>query len=341
MKSSSGINIGNGNNCQENRKTSAASFSSSAYINKRVTKTNTVLTKSSNFEEEDHVKRQDQQLNDFIQPAHSSFTNSISSFQSDSVSSKFKFEITPETINHLNQHQTDTRRRSRIQWITSHGSFNSKPKISSAHASMILSGSSMDLNTTKMANNIKKEILNIPNVSITELTPKDFDDEYQRFVEQDYQQSHNQDDFDQTLKCTSIIVDAGDDNGIDDNEKDKVFVDQASQAVITELKSKKKVKSANHYKKIKSATAKRPKQPSATQVSQQVVQATLSSSPTRTTVQGDLTVGTVTKLATLTTKVDDNNAGKNTITVDITKARSNLEVVRLCIRELGWKEVIK
>jgi len=325
MKSSSSINIGNGNNCQENRKTTTTSFSSSAYINKRATKTNTGLIKSSNVDEDD-IKRQEQQLNEFIQPAHSFYTNSISSFQSESVSSKFKFEITPETINNLNQNQTNNQRRQRIQWITPHASLHSKPKISSAHSSVILTNSSIDLNTTTMATNIKKEILNVPNLSITEMTSKDFDDEYQRYVEQDYQQSTNQDKFDQTLKCTTINI------VTDDDEKDKLVTNQASQPIIMEPKVRKKIKSASHHKKIKSAT-KRPKQPNATQVIP-----TTSSSPTRTTPQGDLPSGTITKLST---KIEDNNAGKNMITVDTSKARSNIEVVRLCVRELGWKEVIK
>ena len=30
---------------------------------------------------------------------------------------------------------------------------------------------------------------------------------------------------------------------------------------------------------------------------------------------------------------------KGTVTVDTTKARSNVDVVRLCLQELGWREV--
>lgn len=340
MKSSSGINIGNGNNCRENRKTTTTSFSSSpAYINKRVTKTNTVLLKPSNIEQDDDIKRQEQQLNEFIQPSQSFYTTSYSSFQSESVSSKFKFEITPETINHLNQQQVNNhQRRPRIQWITRHASLHARPKVSSANSSVILSSSSIDLNTTTatttMATDIKKEFLNIPNVSITEMSSKDFNDEYQ-------QQSHIPEEFEQTLNCTSInvVTDDDDDNNNHNNENDKLYIDQASQAIITETKLRKKIKSASIHKKIKSAT-KRPKPPSATQVTQQTTVLS-TSSPTRIPSQPDLTSGTVTKLATITTKIDDSNAGKNMITVDTTKARSNLEVIRLCIRDLGWKEVTK
>jgi hypothetical protein len=340
MKSSSGINIGNGNNCRENRKitTSFSSSSSSAYINKRVTKTNTGLIKPSNVEQDD-IKREEQQLNEFIQPASSFFTTSITSFQSESLSSKFKFEITPETINNINQHQINIQRRPRPQWITRHASLHSKPKTSSATSSILLSNSAIDLNTTTMATNLKKEILNIPNVSITQMTSKDFDDEYHRYVEQDYRQNTDQDDYDQTLKCTSMHVatDDDDDDDNDDNEKDKAFLDQASHAILTESKSKRKIKSPTHHKKIKSAT-RRPKLPSATQITQQ---SGLSSPTHRTLSQADLIAATSTKLSTSPTRIEDNNAGKNLITVDTSKARSNLDVVRMCVRDLGWKEVIK
>ena len=334
MKSSSGINIGNGHNCQENRKTTTTSFSSSpssAYTNKRVAKTNTILIKPSNVEQDD-IKRQEQQLNDFIQPATSFFTTSISSFQSESVSSKFKFEITSETINQLNQHQINIQRRPRTQWVTRHASLHSKTKNTSATSSVILTSSSIDLSTSTMATSLKKEVLQGPNVSITEMTTKDFDDDYQRYVEQ----SHNQDDYDHTLKSTSMNV-VTDDDDDDDDDNEKVFVDQASQAVQTDSKSKKKIKSPHYHKKIKSAT-KRPKQPSATQIVQQTP---ASSSPNRVLSQTDLTSTTLSKSAASPTRIEDYNAGKTLITVDTSKARSNLDVVRLCVKELGWKEVRK
>jgi hypothetical protein len=326
MKSSSGINIGNGNNCRENRKTTTTTTSpslstSSAYINKRITKTNIALIKSLNVEQ-DPTKREEQQLNDFIQPAHSFYTTSTSSFQSESISSKFKFQITPEALNQLNYHQTNKQRHPRVQWIARHASLHSKTKISNVNSSVIISTSSIDLNPMAMTTN---SIQDMPNLSIMEISRKDFDDQYQ--------QSQNQDDFNQTLKSTSIdIITDDDDDDNDDDEKEKVFVDQG---ILAGAKPKKKIKSASHHKKIKSAT-KRPKQPSATQVTQQP---TTSSSPTRTTPQTELTAGTTSKLATVITKIEDMNAGKNCITVDTSKARSNLEVVRMCLRDLGWKEV--
>jgi hypothetical protein len=70
----------------------------------------------------------------------------------------------------------------------------------------------MDLNTATMTTNITQEdILNIPNVSITEMTTKDFDNEYHGYI--------HQDDYDQTLKCTSINVITDDDDDDDDDEK--------------------------------------------------------------------------------------------------------------------------
>jgi hypothetical protein len=324
MKSSSGINIGSGNNCRENRKTttSPTSSPSSAYINKRAIKANTALIKSVNVEQ-DTIKREEQQLNDFIQPAHSFYTTSTSSFQSESVSSKFKFQITPEALNHLNHHQTNKQRHPRVQWIARNPSLHSKTKIPNGNTSIIISSSSIDLNSTTITTNLNKDI---PNLSIIEMSRKDFDDQYQ--------QSPTHDEFDQTLKSTSIHLVTDDDDDDDDDDDEKVFIDQGSQAILVGVKPRKKIKSASHHKKIKSAT-KRPKQPSATQITQQP---TVPASPTRTASQVDVISGT--KLTTVITKVEDINAGKNSITVDTSKARSNLEVVRICLRDLGWKEVI-
>ena len=325
MKSSSGINIGNGNNSRENRKitrtTSPSSSPSSAYINKRATKTNTTLTKSLNVEQ-DPIKSEEQQLNDFIQPASSFYTTSTSTFQSESVSSKFQFQITPEALNQLNHYPKTKQRHTRVQWIARHASLHSKTKVPNANTSVIITSSSLNLDPTAMATNSTQEL---PNVSITEMSRKDFDDQYQK--------SQNQDDFDQTLKCTSADTITDDD---DDDEKEKAFVDQGSQAVLADARAKKKIRSASYHKKIKSAT-KRPKPPSATQVTQQ--SAASSSSPTRTASQAEMTAAAVPKLTPVVTKIEDINAGKNCITVDTSKARSNLEVVRLCLRDLGWKEV--
>jgi hypothetical protein len=57
-----------------------------------------------------------------------------------------------------------------------------------------------------------------------------------------------------------------------------------------------------------------------------------------TSLQTDITS---TPFPSSTTKLDDNNFGKSPIIVDTSKARSNIGVVRMCIRELGWKEVIQ
>lgn len=43
--------------------------------------------------------------------------------------------------------------------------------------------------------------------------------------------------------------------------------------------------------------------------------------------------------STISMKSEDSNNQKPFITVDISRARSNLEVVKLCLKELGWKEV--
>jgi hypothetical protein len=46
------------------------------------------------------------------------------------------------------------------------------------------------------------------------------------------------------------------------------------------------------------------------------------------------------KASTSISKNPENNGFKRSITIDTSKARSNLEVVRLCLRELKWKEVM-
>ena len=312
MKSSSGINTGNGNNCREIRKPITTSHPSSAAINKRVTKTNTPVIKPTNVE-------QQQQLDDFIQPAQSFYTTSISSFQSESVSSKFKFEITSETINHY-RHSSDHQRSSRpgrMQWVKRHASLHSKTKSPNTN-------SSIDFMTTNNHKPAAAATAELPNVSITEMTTKDFAEEYQA---------------DQTLKCTSsnlVTDDDDDDDGGGGDEKEKLFVDQGSQAVLIDEKPRKKIKSASHHKKIKSA-GKRPKAPSATQVITQIPTTISALSPTRTTSQAELNPGMMTKLSM---RIDENNLNKTSITVDTSKARSNLEVVRLCLRDLGWREVL-
>jgi hypothetical protein len=248
MNSSSEIKI-----CGEDRKNIDSSLLSSSYINKRVTKANTVLIKSSN------VERQEQQLNEFIQPRSSSFINSI----------------TTETVNHLNQHQTNIQHRPRIHWSKHRTSLHSKNK----HPSIILPSSSMETN-------IKQQILNP--LSITEILTKDVDNEYQRYVDQ----------------VTSM-------NPIIDDDHEKVFINQASQANLMDRNAKTRMKSSNPHRKIQSALV--------------------------TSLQTDITS---TPFPSSTTKLDDNNFGKSPIIVDTSKARSNIGVVRICIRELGWKEVI-
>ncbi|CAM2703411.1 unnamed protein product [Rotaria socialis] len=348
MKSSNSINIGNGNNCTENRKAAAAattttsftssSLSSANNINKSITKANTVLIKPSKVDKND-AKRQEQQLNEFIQPANSFFINSASTFQSETSSSTFQFELTPKTINQINHYQsnTTTQRRPRLQWTKRHGSSKSKSHSSSATSSIVFLRSSIDVNATMTTTTMTNDSSNMPDISITEMTNQDFQDQYQPYMEKVFQKSNNQTDATQILKSNSMnfVTDTKHNNHAD-YEKDKVFVDQASQVPLDDSTEKKTIKSATPYKKIKSAT-KRPTQPSATSITTQPIIST--SSPNRSTSQNELNTITATqKSLSTSTKVDDNNAAKNLITIDTSKARSNLEVVRFCIRELGWRE---
>jgi hypothetical protein len=138
---------------------------------------------------------------------------------------------------------------------------------------------------------------------------KDFDNEHQ----------------DQTVKYISNPILTSEDE--DDREllpNRKTFVDQASQAVLEDPKPKKKIKSNSKRANVV-----------------QIPPSTLSlSSPNRVTSNGDLiTLTSPMKVSSSIGKNEENNGTKSLITVDTSKARSNLEVVRLCLRELAWKEV--
>jgi hypothetical protein len=140
-------------------------------------------------------------------------------------------------------------------------------------------------------------------------------------------------EMDQTIRSTSDPISSSEDE--DDQEflsTMKTFVDQGSQVILEELKPKKK-KKTERSKKIKSKSKRAkilPTPPSTL----------LSSSPSRITSTGEFPLSTIpSKIAASITKNEENNGTKSIITVDTSKARSNLDVVRLCLRDLGWKEV--
>jgi ribosomal protein L32 len=145
-----------------------------------------------------------------------------------------------------------------------------------------------------------------------------------------------QDHINQTLKCTndpSILSEDEDDREL--LSAIKTFMDQGTQAVLEDVKPKKKSKSS-HSKKTKS-NSKRAKQANVVQIPPSTLSVSL---PNRVTFNGDVTTLTSPMRApTSIAKNEENNGTKSIITVDTSKARSNLEVVRLCLRELGWKEV--
>lgn len=139
----------------------------------------------------------------------------------------------------------------------------------------------------------------------------------------------NSNDLDQTIKYSSNLMLTSDDEDDEDILSNvKTFMDQASQAVFEDRKKPKKKR-----KKSKSRT----KQTNGLQIPP----STLSlSSQNRINSNGDLTTLTSPmKASTSMAKYEETNGVKSIITVDTSKARSNLEVVRLCVRELGWKEV--
>ncbi|CAF0814940.1 unnamed protein product [Rotaria sordida] len=302
--------------------------------NNHIKKTNTLLSKAL------HIEQNVQHLNKFI-------SNSQSNFPSDDFLSRTQFNITPEIINQLNQNQSTISRRPRVKWITRH---------TTLHNSINLQTNSLnDFQTKSMTDkNIKHDIQLNPNIPISDITTKEFDDnddddddnddEYQNYIEKIYQ-----DDMDQTLKFTNTSVLTSEDEENDNNNNNnnyvsedndqepldniKDFIDQETQVVLVESISKKKLKSPRR-RKTKSSP-RRTKQSNALPNSPSM----LLSTPNQVTPTSDLTtLTTPIKASASIAKIEENNGIKSLITVDTSKARSNLQIVRLCLRELGWKE---
>ena len=308
MQSPTRLSLANGNH----RTPSSSSSSPTSSIKRRLTKAQTLTHPAASATTNTN---QQQQLNDFLQPASSFYTNSISSFQSESLSSRFKFEVTPNSVQQFNQQQ---QARARQQWKTRHASLLKANKISeqTTVSSTNLTSSSIDLNTTSQPS-AANELLNSSSTIIETLPQPE--------PEQDL-----------TLKCTSMTMIATDD---DEAEAGKVFVDQSSQVIVVSPTSKKKsVSATSRHKKSSSAASKRPSQTNATQLVQVPVQQPPTSVAVPSTSTTDLTTVSKSTISSMA-KADEPNPNKNIITVDISKARSNLEVVRLCIKDLGWKEV--
>ncbi|CAF1405157.1 unnamed protein product [Adineta ricciae] len=116
----------------------------------------------------------------------------------------------------------------------------------------------------------------------------------------------NQDDAEAMVPCTSMNSLLDDEN----IEQEKVFVNQESQVNREDLKSMKRIKTPKRPRPIKSA---------ASQFSTKTIERT-------------------SKTDLAPSKTDDRPVTRNCVTVDTSKARSNLDVVRMCIRELRWKE---
>lgn len=157
-----------------------------------------------------------------------------------------------------------------------------------------------------------------------------FSAEFKSMSMTDMNQDNNIEDY-QVIRSSShplLPTDDEDDSG-DVPASSKTFVSQASQVILGELKVKKK-KKIDHSKKQKSS----PKRIKPAVIPSSILSST---STHRHTSHSDLT--TPLRASASITRNDENNGTKSIITVDTSRARSNLEVVRLCIRELGWKEV--
>lgn len=130
----------------------------------------------------------------------------------------------------------------------------------------------------------------------------------------------SEEDLDSMKKESSnALLTSEDENDRDGPSMIKTFVDQASQVNNEELKSKQKKKKSEQQIKKARSSPRRPKP--------------AGHAPATPAPNSDS--ATPSKKVTIEEPVPT----KRSITVDTSKARSNLEVVRLCIRELGWKEV--
>lgn len=286
-----------------------------------------------------HIRRAHTLLNKTLRkaPSGEQINKIISNSQSNSHLSKAQIEITPETVHQLNLNQsTATDRRSRVKWVARNAS--------------ILSGLNFQTTSfndfhilTMTDNNFNETIPMNPSSSIPDLTMKEVEIEYQNFIEKIYE-----DELDQALNSGNIAVLTSEDededitnnntmnnmhNVTDDNDQEpldttKVSTEQGSQLVLVEAKSKKKSK-GSHRKRNRSSP-RRAKQTSAL----------LSATSNQATPNGESTTVHPVRASTSIPKVEDNAGVKSLITVDTSKARSNLQVVRLCLRDLGWKEVI-
>lgn len=305
--------------------------------NNHIKRANTLLIKSFPTEQNE------QHLNKFI-------SNSQANFELDKFASKTKLDIVPETINNLTQEKLIVhQRRPRVKWVARHAPLHNS---SNFHASSL-----DDFQTMSMAETNIKQIIQLnPSISIPDLTKQEFDDQYPSFTEKIFSE-----DNDPALRCKTVSVLTSDEDDGDDDDEDnnntneninninnateendqeaivgtKELVDQGSQAILIDPKSKKKPKSPRRRK-----TKSSPKRVKNTNGSPNSPLLSLSTSTNQMTVSIDLTTPTnSTKTSTPTSKMEDNGQIKNLITVDTSKARSNLPVVRLCLRELGWKEV--
>ena len=250
-------------------------------------------------------------------------------FHSHSQASFHSFQLPPETIEQIHQQPSTTPRRSRVQWVQ---------RYPSVHPSEILTSSLIDFTTAASIDQIQHDSSIHPNISITEMTTEDFTDEYGDFIEH-----VTPGQLEETITVVPIdVLSSDDDDDVDDQHATLIEEREPEQLSNTKIttdetppggssKAKKKTK-AEHPKKTKSGH----KSNRSSRVSQQA------SSAHGSTPNGEGTSATPSPVKASTpsvVKTEETSAGKPLITIDTSRARSNIEVVRLCLRELSWKEV--
>ena len=258
-------------------------------------------------------------------------------FHSHSQTSFHSFHFAPESIEQISQPTSSTaQRRARVQWVQHY---------SSLRAADLLTNSSIDFSDASNSDQLNHDSFIHPSISITEMTTEDFTDEYGDFTEH-----ATPAEAEETITVAPIRSFSSDDDDDDDDDDDRhatlIEVDEpeqlpnakASTDLAAPVGSKPKKKSkTDQPKKIKSSL----KRNKSNRVTQQPP-SSASSSAQGATPNAAGTGLPITPMKTpvpSAAKSEETSGGKTLITVDTSRARSNIEVVRLCLREMGWKEV--
>ena len=258
------------------------------------------------------------------------YSQSQSSFQSNNL----EFN----QLEQLNQSQTSQSRRARVRWTHRQRSF---------YPSSALSNSMIDFSSPPLLDPSVNEELLATNIEIREMTTKDFEEEYKKSIDQ-----NGQNQTESTITTVPIVIVSSDDDDDDDEPDDngeEITKGKKSNGQINSkptvesptisLKTKKKSKSPTIKKK--SPSPQRNKSTGSGFNTQVSSSSSSSAAPqiTPSTENHAVSPSPQKPTTSVPNRSEEPTILKPFVTVDISRARSNLEVVRLCLKELGWKEV--